>query len=216
MREINHLKECYWQGNMVMEKCFYWQDSFGPALICLIKLCFRAWEECCMQGECPSGSRNHVLYLYSETTSWFEGSFSVSTVAEKCYPKCFLTETSINKSWIRESSISYHLVTASIPYAITFCPIGYGSICMYFFFSYFLHIFSKTGMPVLVLNGRLFMYFLKNIFCLILLKVYLVIFTKKMAAHLFWGSTNHSSSHSHPLGGKKYCCFSFILPVTSE
>ncbi|KAG7252047.1 hypothetical protein CRUP_018197, partial [Coryphaenoides rupestris] len=35
-------------------------------------------------------------------------------------------------------------------------------------------------------------------------------------SHLLSGSTNHSSSHSQPLGGMKYCCFSLIFPVTSE
>lgn len=34
--------------------------------------------------------------------------------------------------------------------------------------------------------------------------------------HAFSGSMNQSPSHSHPLGGMKYSCFSFSLPVTSE
>lgn len=34
--------------------------------------------------------------------------------------------------------------------------------------------------------------------------------------HAFSGSINQSLSHSHPLGGMKYSCFSFSLPVTSE
>lgn len=38
----------------------------------------------------------------------------------------------------------------------------------------------------------------------------------RLITHAFSGSMNQSSSHSHPLGGIKYCCFSFSLPVTSE
>lgn len=34
--------------------------------------------------------------------------------------------------------------------------------------------------------------------------------------HAFSGSITQSPSHSHPLGGMKYCCFNFSLPVTSE
>lgn len=34
--------------------------------------------------------------------------------------------------------------------------------------------------------------------------------------HPFSGSMNQSPSHSQPLGGMKYSCFSFSLPVTSE
>lgn len=34
--------------------------------------------------------------------------------------------------------------------------------------------------------------------------------------HVLSGSTRQSPSHSQPTGGKKYSCFSFTLPVTSE
>lgn len=38
----------------------------------------------------------------------------------------------------------------------------------------------------------------------------------QLITHAFSGSMNQSSSHSHPLGGMKYSCFNFSLPVTSE
>lgn len=47
-------------------------------------------------------------------------------------------------------------------------------------------------------------------------KTFYILTDSYNSTHAFSGSMNQSPSHSHPLGGMKYSCFSFSLPVTSE